>query len=304
MKSLVLITGTNEVPKYVESLRNLNLGEVQSLQYDLVERTEQALYAKIKECAPDFVVYIGARWGKVPAPSTLATINDKIAPMVHICSDAADYPWHDLLREYDASGCFALQVAIDGSHKWPLHARQMTALTPVDPAPFPYPLKRHSERIVPFGYAGNPGSGPVSRRTIMLSSLLATRMLDLRIRSNLPHTYEAYCTYLSTLRVSLNVAYTGTEATTHVKGRVIESALAGACLLETKGSPTSYWFRPGIDYLEYETAEDAIDLVKQLGADQARAQAMADSMMERVKEHSPALFWQKIFDRIGMKAAA
>jgi len=29
------------------------------------------------------------------------------------------------------------------------------------------------------------------------------------------YTYEAFCQYLSTLRISLNIAYTGTEATTH-----------------------------------------------------------------------------------------
>ena len=30
-------------------------------------------------------------------------------------ADAADHPWWDLLEEYDAKRCFALQVAIDGN---------------------------------------------------------------------------------------------------------------------------------------------------------------------------------------------
>lgn len=304
LKSLFLITGTSEVPKYADSLRNLNLGEVGMLQYDLVDRSDQLLYSKIKEFAPEFIVYVGSVFGKQPSIAALAHITDKIAPMIHLCSDAADSPWHHLLREYHNAGAFSLQVAIDGSHKWPNSDRHMTALTPVDPALFP-PLRPHAERAVACGYAGNQGGGPQSLRTILLCEILEARCLDIRIRASLPFTYEPFCEYLSTLRMSLNIAYSGTEATTHVKGRVLETGLAGACLLETKGTPTSYWFRPGLDYLEYGSAKEAIEIIRKLTHEPEATQAMGESLRQRIlREHSPLQFWTRIFERIGMKVAA
>lgn len=297
-----MITGSSEVPKYADSLRNLGLGSVDLLQYDIVDRSDQLLYTKIKEAAPDFIVYIGSVFGRQPSVAALAHITNNIAPMVHLCSDAADQPWWEPLRAYRAAGAFTLQVAIDGSNKWPCADTDMTALTPVDPALFPKTLKPHSERMVTCGFAGNQGGGAQSKRTVMLCDLLSRRILDLRIRSSLPFTYEAYCEYLATLRISLNIAYTGTEMTTHVKGRVLESALAGACLLETKGTPTRNWFTPGVDYLEYESADEAEDIIKRLAEHPAATQAMGDSLRGRVlDQHSPAKFWERIFKRIGMK---
>lgn len=301
MKSLVLSTSSNETTKYSDGLRDLGYGEVRLMAYDQLGHSEQLLYAKAKEYAPDLIVYIGTRWGQQPSIAAISRMNEKIAPMVHLCSDAADIPWHDLLRDYHTAGAFSLQVAIDGSHKWPNSQTQMTALTPVDAKNFPA-FRPHVERGTLAGYAGNPGSGPGSRRTAVLSELLEARLIDLRIRSNLPFTYESYCDYLSGVRISLNIAYTGTEATTHVKGRVLESGLAGCTLLETHGSPTSYWFRPGLDYLEYKDAEHAANIIRMLAHEPAATEAMGRSLMDRVtREHSPAMFWGRILERIGVQ---
>jgi spore maturation protein CgeB len=105
--------------------------------------------------------------------------------------------------------------------------------------------------------------------------------------------------------MTFNTAFSGTEAALQVKGRVVESALAGALLLETKGAPTSYWFRPGVDYLEYETTDDAVSLIRQLTHEPEQTQALAMSMRSRIlAEHTPAHFWARILERIGMKVAA
>lgn len=305
MRSLFLSTSTNETDKYLDSLKNLGLGESEIMRYDVPGLSDELLYSRVKEWKPDFVVYIGGVFGRQPSAAALANITNRIAPMVLICSDAADIPWHEVLRRYTQTGAFALQVAIDGSHKWPDSSQHMTALTPVDPALFTQDNKPHSERGINCGFAGNGGGGPGSKRTQLLAFLLQQRILDLRIRSDLPYTYEAYCDYLGKCRISLNTAWTGTEAAMHVKGRVLESGLAGACLLETKGSPTSYWFRPGLDYLEYESPAEAAQIINRLANEPEATQAMGDSLRRRVlAEHSPAQFWQRIFDRIGMKVAA
>lgn len=301
MRSLFLLTSTSEVLKYVDTLRNLKLGEVAHLTYDIQGGSESMLFGKIREWKPDLIVYVGSLFGMQPSIATLARMNE-IAPSVHICSDAADIPWHDRLREYHAAGAFSLQVAIDGSHKWPLAATQMTALTPVDAGPYPTTPKPHAERAIACGYGGNQGGGGGSKRTQILTALLSERILDLRIRSALPFTYEAYAAYLAGLRMSLNTAFTGTEVTMHVKGRVLESALAGACLLETKGSPTSYWFRPGLDYLEYDSPQEAAQIIRRMAHEEEATHAMAESLRARVlAEHSPRMFWARIFERLGIK---
>jgi Glycosyl transferases group 1 len=302
VKSLVLSTSTNETTKYSDGLKRF--GEVLLLSYDQLGHSESLMMSRAKEYAPDFVVYIGQRWGMQPSIAALARLNSSVAPMVHICSDAADPPWWALLQEYHYAGAFSLQVAIDGSHKWPLAGSQMTALTPVDPATFP-PFKPHAERSVVCGYAGNPGSGNGSKRTGMLSALLEKKLIDLRIRSNLPFTYEAYCEYLGKARMSLNIAWSGTEATCQVKGRVVESGLAGCCLLETAGAPTSEWFRPGLDYLEYKDQFEAEQIIRRLENEPEATQAIGEALRARVlAEHTPEKFWNRIFERIGLKVAA
>lgn len=305
MHSLFLSTSSNETDKYAESIRILHYGDVSMVRYDPLDSSDQVIWGKIKEKSPDFVVYVGSRWGKQPSISCLSQINAKVAPMIHLCSDAADQPWFDLLRDYHAAGCFALQVAIDGSQRWPLAGSQMTALTPVDPASFPHGHRPHKERGIAAGYGGNAGGGVGTRRTDILSALLSEKAIDMRARTNLPHTYDAYCDFLQNCRMSVNTAHTGTEAAMHVKGRVIESGLAGALLLETKGAPTSYWFRPGIDYLEYESPADCAAIIKRLAHEPEKTQSIAMSLRQRVLDyHTPAHFWKRILDRVGLKVAA
>lgn len=302
MKSLFLSTSTNECSKYPESLRKLGWGEVETQFYDTPGVTDSGRYEAIQAYAPDFIVYIGSRWGIQPAIATLCKINYSVAPMIHLCSDAADMPWHDLLREYHTKGAFTVQVAIDGTTNWPTSGANLTLLTPVDPAYFPAWLADHEERRQVCGWAGNGGSGGASLRSNLLAYLLEQRLIGLRIRSNLPFTYESYCEYLTGCRIALNIAHSGTEAVMHVKGRVIEAALAGALLLENKGAPTSDWFEPGVDYLEYSDHADCARIIRLMSDKPYVTWPMALSMRKKVlARHSPLAFWTTILERIGMK---
>lgn len=304
MRTLFMSTSSNETDKYCDTFRALKWGEVEMLRYDVGGTTDSGRYESIKAFAPDFIVYIGARWGIQPAIATLCKINHSIAPMVHICSDAADPPWHDLLREYHTKGAFTLQVAIDGTKNWPASGANLSLLTPVDPMYFESLLKStpHTHRATVCGWAGNGGSGGASLRSNLLAYLLEQRLIGLRIRSNLPFTYESYCEYLTGCRMALNIAHSGTEAVMHVKGRVVEAALAGALLLENKGAPTSDWFEPEVDYLEYSDAADCARLIKLMGDKPDVTWPMALSMRKKVlARHSPLAFWTTILERIGMK---
>lgn len=303
MRAVFLKTGTNETDKYCESIKSVGF-EYSTLTYDTPGRSDSVLFGELQEAKPDLVVYIGSRWGPQPSIAILAAINERIAPSVHLCSDAADQPWWDLLREYHLGSAFSLQVAIDGSHKFPVADACMVALTPVDPSLF-QACPKHADRPFAGGYAGNPGGGYGSKRTGMLSALLQRSVIDqLHIRSNLPHTNEMYCRFLQQCRMSINIAWTGTETSLHVKGRVLESGLAGCCLLETRGAPSSYWFRPGLDYLEYGSPDEAANIIRRLLHEPEATQAMGISLRNRIiTQHTPRHFWERILERIGLAVA-
>src|SRR5467141_221127 len=69
MKSLVLSTSSNETDKYSDGLKRF--GEVLRLTYDQLGHSESLMMSKAKEYAPDFIVYIGSRWGQQPSIAAL-----------------------------------------------------------------------------------------------------------------------------------------------------------------------------------------------------------------------------------------
>ena len=269
--------------------------------------SDAALYAKLRELQPDLMVYIGSRWGVQPSTATLARINAQVAPSVHICSDAADPPWWDLLREYHEAGAFALQVAIDGNDQWPGAQNGLTLLTPIDAKHFGNGATPHVARAVACGYAGNQGAVG-GNRNMVLQEVAFYNLVTMRLRDDAPGSYEAMCAFLCDSRMSLNIPYSGTETVFQVKGRVVESGLAGSCLLEVAGSPTNKWFTPGVDYLEYDSMPMCRELIVKLREDREQTERIGASLRRRaLAEHSPAVFWGKVLEKIGMtgwKAAA
>lgn len=324
MKALFVTSATNETIKYAESFTCLGY-EARSVRYTnrkprkggVVEQglLDAGVYQAALEYQPDFIVYIGSRWGEIVAIETLQNLNRNVAPTVHLCSDAADHPWWDLIEEYDAN-CFALQVAIDGNKHWPLHGkpRGLTALTPFDPARYPAP-KSHAERPVSFGYGGNTGGRSqkegvrpeqVSKRRLIIDACIAgglkVRVRDDEGTSSFTATYEAYAEFLRGCRIVLNIPFSGTQEHMQVKGRVVEAGMAGCVLLEHKGAPTADWFTPGVDYLEYDNAAHAVEIARELADKPEVTEAMGMRLRARVfAEHGPRQFWRRILERIGLQ---
>lgn len=300
MKVAFLSSSTNETTKYAQGLGKLPGVALELLRYDVEGSNDDSIFQRTKEAQPDLIVYVGSRWGAQLSTHALARLNFEVAPTVHFCSDAADPPWWDLLRTYHAAGAFALQVAIDGNHQWPLAASQMTALTPVDPIYF-RASNGHAGREHACGYAGNPGAEGSPRRAIV-SDLAMLHAIRVRLRDAEAESYQGYCDFLLNSRMSLNVSLTGTGAAQHVKGRVVESGLAGCLLLEPAGSPAAEWFTPGVDYLEYRSGQEAYDIIKAHEDRREETQAFGERLRAKVlAEHTPERFWSRIFDRVGVK---
>lgn len=305
MKAVMLSTSSNETTKYAHSLESVIGSPVEIIRYDTGHAHESTLYEQVVAAKPEFVLYIGSAWGVMPSTTMLAKINHHIAPMVHLCSDAADPPWWPLLREYSEKGCFTLQVSIDGNPTWPGASRGLTLLTPVDPTNFSSDDQAdHFHRGIACGYAGNPG-GPGGRRREVLTACWMKNAITVRMRDDGTDSYSQYCDFLMGCRMSLNIPYTGTETSMHVKGRVIESGLAGCCVLEVAGSPTSLWFTPNEDYIEYASLDQLTDQIEQYGRQSDETQRRGENLRKKVlAEHTPEIFWSKVFHRVGLKKAA
>ena len=89
----------------------------------------------------------------------------------------------------------------------------------------------------------------------------------------------------------------------HVKGRVVEVGMAGGLLLEMKGSPTPNFFTPGVDYLEWESMEEAHDIVNRMSERPDETEAFGMRLREKVlSNHGPDKFWGRILSRCGLAA--
>ena len=318
MKAFFIETTTSEVPNHRRSF--LSLPGTQAIAYIYMHISSKKGWAKgpaldeeiwraALEYNPDIIVYIGACGGNTPSPYLFERLRSHVAPTVHFCSDAADDPWWPFLEEYERANSFSLQVALDGVREWPLKDKGLSALTPLDPACFPAVPLPHGRRDIAFGFAGNGGS----KARINHNSDIRRRLIDemrefglqVRIREGDAETYPEFSSFLGRCRMVPNFGHTGSRRHMHVKGRVIETGLAGAMLLEQRGSPTSTWFKRGVEFLEYETGEDARQLVRFFRDAHAETQAMGERLRARIfAEHGPRQFWDRIFDRISLQVPA
>jgi len=315
MKGLFIVTRTNEMHKHYESFTCLG-NEVQLYTYD--HRADLNKWAKgaaldaevlaaVKEYSPDVIVYVGACKGNSPSPACFKSLRD-FAPTVHFCSDAADEPWWEELITFDRVGSFNVQVALDGNKNWPLHNTQITALTPIDPACFPNPPTPHADRSVYFGFAGNVGSVSklkdgrvVGRRPLVAAMMEFGLQVRQRDHESFKDTYPQAAKYMADCRITPNFPATGSYDRMHVKGRVVETGLAGAMLLEQAGSPTPDWFEKGVDYLEWATMAEAKAIVDKYIRLPEETQAFGERLRAKVMaKHSPEVFWGNIFQRCGL----
>ena len=286
---------------------------------------------EMEDFRPDIILQSSAFEGYFCLLNETLTKLNSIAPFVHVCHDASDFPWWGLMEGYERDNCYSLTLNIDGGKVWPggdhwpyygfdtaatKHERGpiikgLTLLTPVDPRPYLMNQKqRVSERFYPIGYAGNTG-GPI--RGLMVQQLIRhIPEILVRQRQETPNSYMEYASFLSNCRLTINVPFTGSNSAKHVKGRVVEAGYAGTCLMEWHNPATEEWFIPRHEYVSYgkemqiyEGVQDAIDQAKFLIARPKLCEDIAMALQARVlREHSPQVFWSKVFGAVGLPKEA
>lgn len=270
---------------------------------------DMEILKKAKDYKPDLIIYTSAWEGDfVPKIETLGELNS-IAPLIHFCFDGSDPPWHSQMFNFESRGVFRLTVNIDGNHNWPGGRRWegnwringLTLLTPCDPRSFHGVQVPFNERPYPIGYAGNAGGWIRGWLVNQLQSRHG-HIFAYRPRSDHPQDYYHYTTFLRHAKVVISIPFTGSNATKHVKGRVVEAGWAGACLLEWRNEATRDWFIPRYEFEEYTSVDECLAMVEWLAKEPKRVEEMATNLRYKVEnEHSPKAIWSQIFEKVGLE---
>lgn len=336
MKILIATTSTGDTENISESLRYMGNHTVSVFHYDqkwtqqidIQAKRDQRIAAAsppdltnknvgcdaelishVKHVVPDLIVYISA-WGATfsPSPEALEQIH-AMAPVVHMVFDGADPPWWKPLAEMESWGVFDLTVTIDGAHDWPGGKdwkggspplrNALSLLTPISPQYYPKQPLAFDERPFPIGFGGNVGS--YARKGVVERLQQENMPFILKMRDDA--SYQHYATYLSNCQIIVNVPLTGSGERKHVKGRVIETALAQACLLEWNNPLLREWFTERLEFEEYANAGDCVEMCRFLITKPKRCEEIAMALYERVsKEHSPLKFWEQVFAAVKFRS--
>lgn len=254
MKALFLTTKTVDCFNHVRAWNSV----FETASHSTFETTGLCNDWQLLEAAdavkPEVIFYIGAQSGSGnPRASTFRDIR-KIAPLINLCSDAADTPWHRTLETYHHKECFDLQVSIDGAKHAPV---DLATLTPVDPKPFAVIAKRD----IRCGFSGSVGR--FNPRSEIVNPLVWFSNLTVRAREKSSESYHDHAVFLRRCQMLLNVSATGSGLSHHIKGRVVEAGMAGCALLESAGSPIGEWF-PDDCFIRYDGPVEAAEIIKSM----------------------------------------
>lgn len=234
-----------------------------------------------QELKPDLIFYIGAQTGSgKPRRDSFKQLRD-VAPLVNLCSDAQDHPWHRTLKAYREY--FDLQVSLDGARSAPV---DLAVLTPVDPGPFQVEVPRD----IRCGFSGSVGRW--NSRSEIINALDWFGGITVRRRTEIPSSYTDHVNFMKSCRMLLNISATGTGHANHIKGRVLEAGWAGCALLEDAASPIGEWF-PEDCYFSYRDIRHAAEIIAE--ADDAEIECKAARLSEEVRNRFTA---KQIYEEI------
>lgn len=268
-----------------------------------------SLPAIIDDHRPDLVVMLGQhddKRGNCPPAAALAAIARQ-RPFVHICCDGSERVWWQQLDEYALAAPEMVHVNIDGTRDgFFLEDRPKrngmgpvtwTTLCPVDHEPWQTPVDLYpwGHRPCRIGFCG--GWGEKHPRGPAIENLMKAGYLVAALRPF--NRYEDFRSFMVKFRAGYNHAHTGTADHMHVKARVMETAFAGAVLIEPEGSPTANWFEAGHDYLTYNSIHDVERIYIRL------ADGLGEEEAERMRRkaidlYSAERFWPRLIELAGL----
>lgn len=277
MKALFVTTHTNDTHNHIDAWDSVSPVPAKRIYFNYRNGvgTNSYIRDKAKEAGDvDVIFYIGCNRGEgLPSYDTLRQLR-KIAPVINVISDAADQPWHSIIRQYREEECFDLHVGIDGEKSSPV---DLVTLTPVDGRQFDSVT---TSKDIRCGFSGN-----ASGKRGQILGMVGSRCL-VRVRGD---DYFDHIRFMKRCKMVLNIAYTGTGNRFHVKGRVVEAGYAGVALIEPTSSPAYDWF-PQSSYFAYKSMEHLIDIIDNTSDEEITKRSAALSGIVREKYNAAEIY--------------
>jgi len=298
--ALFVTTATSEPTVNVRAWQQ-SMGPAGHVTFDLnAPPVDTEILNKAEAFGPDIIFYTGATDGPgLPSDDTLKALR-KIAPSVILQGDMGDPPWFPMLEHYRETGCFDLFASMDGA-SGPLV--DVPGLTPVDMEPYDHPPRKRTFRC---GFAGNHVSKDYWSRVRDLHGTEDPRsgvlhrlgdLVQLRERE-LNGLYVNYAGFLRRCHMVINTSYAGSGLAHHIKGRVVETAFAGAALLEMAESPTRDWF-PADSFFTYRDLDEARAIILGTSPDEVAERARRFEAYAR-EHYTPRHIYGAIVERLGL----
>jgi hypothetical protein len=255
------------------------------------EQMDEKQLDALKKYAPNLIVYIGAVSGNGRVDT--AILKELLPKPIHLCCDPASPDWWPLLQEYKDQSVFSLTVGMDGGSTWPQQENDLVLWHPLANHYYLVPCAK----TIRFGFMGGTGS---QDRSQAISTLKGNCDLQVGKRDEAWGTYQQYADFMLSTEIALNFARTGCGQKKQMKNRVHEAAMAKCCLLEQVGAPTSKYYRPGIDYIEWSSAGEAEEILNKLDRDKNES-VYAFNLHDMWKRHyTPRHFWKQVFTHLDL----
>jgi len=199
MKALFITTHTKDVDSLVRAWDCWNDIKAERIIFNYRQPIDNpAMLKQARAISPDVIFYIGAAlMDGGPRVETLIQLRE-LAPMVNMCCDAGDQPWHPILEVYRSRRCFDLQVTLDGCYSAPV---DHVTITPVDPGPW---IGNDPPRTIFCGFSGNYGGG--NPRMDILPPLIRANLLTLRNR-NKHGDYDGHARFTRSCNLIINTSW-------------------------------------------------------------------------------------------------
>ena len=183
-------------------------------------------------------------------------------------------------------------------HRFDISAQKNNVLslyTPFCPSSF-----KPKEKDLDVVFLGQANSYRESRRQYI--NHLINNEIDIHISiedRDSQVSYEQYQDKLSRAKIGLNFSFSVDKH--QLKGRVFETMLSGAMLLESKNAQTPTLFKEGEEYICFSSKEDLVDKIKYyLKHENERIEISMAGRDRVVKDYNDTNYWDTIFMNIGL----
>lgn len=259
---------------------------------------DEALVNECRDSQPDLLVL---SWFPIypmyPKLETLSLIRSKLQiPMVAIWFDTvSDWVMHcaELVVPF-----INLNVVLDSTIAYLKHTNQpekyLPIWTPQDPCLFSNP---NLNRDISISLVGSRSGRP--DRLAGISALQQNRINVYQTGGQREErvSVEEYALLYKRSQIALNFGTTNSQ----YKGRIFESTLCGAMLLESENHETANWFEPMVDYVPFKDEADLVDKAKYYLEHDAERMSIAANGHQKAKEkYTGYTFWKTILEKLNL----